>query len=87
MLQKKCVKDHLSKKLILNKGNLPKYYAENTHPAIIDLETFQKAQEIMMKNIEKYSHGDTRAKYPFTSKILCGICGKQYKHKSRQGKV
>ncbi len=49
LLQKKYVKDHLTKTLVFNKGNLPKYYAEGTHPSIVDLETFQRVQEIMKK--------------------------------------
>lgn len=87
LLQKKYVKDHLNKNLVFNKGNLPMYYAEGTHPPIIDEETFQKAKEIMRKNTEKYTGGNTRVKYPFTSKVVCGICGKKYRHKDRQGKV
>ena len=87
LLQKRYVKDHLTKRLVFNKGNLPKYYAEDTHPAIIDIDTFQKAQEIISENIEKYSGKKEREKYPFTSKIICGICGKNYRHKDRQGRV
>lgn len=34
LLQKKYVKDHLTKTLVWNRGILPKYYAENTHPPI-----------------------------------------------------
>lgn len=87
LLQKKYVKDHLTKTLLLNKGNLPKYYAEGTHPAIIELETFKKAQKILEKNIERYSGGTPIRKYAFTSKIVCGICGKKYRHKNKQGSI
>lgn len=87
LLQKKYVKDHLTKALVLNKGNLPKYYAEGTHPPIIDLETFKRAQEIMKKNREHYSGGTSIRKYPFTGKIVCGICGKHYGHKNKQGRI
>ncbi|NFE94374.1 recombinase family protein [Clostridium botulinum] len=87
LLQKKYVKDHLNKTLVINKGNLPMYYAEGTHPAIIDTETFQRAQEIMCINAKKYSSKSTRVKYPFTSKIICSTCGKKYKHKSRRGRA
>lgn len=86
-LQKKYVKDHLTKKLVFNKGDLPKYYAEGTHPAIIDLITFQKAKDIITRNRGLYSAKNKSANYPFTSKIVCGICGKKYRHKNRQGRV
>lgn len=86
LLQKKYVKDHLTKALIFNKGNLPKYYAEGTHPAIIDTETFQRAQEIMNKNREWYSGKKENGNYHFTGKIICGICGKNYRHKTTRGR-
>jgi len=87
LLQKKYVKDHLTKALVVNKGCLTKYYAEGTHPPIVDLETFQKAQEILSRNRERYSGSKERRKYPFTSKIVCGICGKNYRHKNKQGQI
>ena len=47
LLQKKYRNNHLEKKLIHNDGQLPKYYAEGTHDAIVDEELFAKAQEIL----------------------------------------
>ena len=38
LLQKTFVEDHLTKKRQRNTGQLDQYYAENTHPAIIDHE-------------------------------------------------
>jgi DNA invertase Pin-like site-specific DNA recombinase len=88
LLQKKYVLDYLSKKLVVNKGNLPKYYAEDTHPAIIDQETFDKAQVILEKRRRLCStKSDTCNRYPFSGIIKCGICGKKYKRKDRKGKV
>jgi DNA invertase Pin-like site-specific DNA recombinase len=86
LLQKKYVKEHLTKKLVINKGNLNKYYVEGTHPAIIDIDTFNKAQEIMKINRIKFQGSQEGEKYPFTSKIECGVCGKNYRHKGRNGK-
>lgn len=87
LLQKKYVKDHLTKSLVFNRGVLPKYYAENTHPLIVDMDTFQKAQEIMVRNREENAGKKEACNYPFTSKIVCGICGKNYKRKARQRQV
>ena len=47
LLQKKYRNNHLEKKLIHNDGQLPKYYAEGTHDAIVDEELFAKAQDIL----------------------------------------
>jgi len=88
LLQKKYVVDHLSKKLVWNKGNLPKYFAKDTHPAIIDQETFDKAQAVLEKRrILCSTKNDTRNRYPFSGVIQCGICGKKYKRKVREGKA
>jgi len=88
LLQKKFVVDHLSKKLSWNRGNLPKYYAEDTHPAIIDQATFDLAQSILQKRrVRCTTKSDSRNRYPFSSIIRCGICGKKYKRKNRKGKV
>ncbi len=86
LLQKKFVKDHLTKKLVRNKGELPQYYAEETHPAIIDAQTFERAQAVMEAH-RKQSCGTkpTTKRYPFTGKIVCGNCGKNYSHKTTHG--
>ena len=49
MLQKYYSKDHLSKRTLKNNGVLPKYYAEDTHPAIISQSDFDKAQMLFAK--------------------------------------
>lgn len=85
LLQKKYVEDHLTKTLVRNKGILPMYYAENTHPPIIDEETYKKAQEIMANNRARNAGKKEAGIYPFTGKIVCGRCGKNYKRKARQG--
>ncbi|MFR1377897.1 MAG: recombinase family protein [Clostridium neonatale] len=87
LLQKKYVKDHLSKKLVRNKGILTQYYAEGTHPAIIDIKTFETAQKIMKANRTKFQGKCGSNGYLFTSKMECGICGKNYRHKDRDGKI
>ena len=56
-----------------NHGERPQYYVENTHPAIIDRDTFEKVQELMRKKAQKEKK--RRAKSPFASKIVCQNCG------------
>lgn len=83
LLQKKYVADHLTKKEVWNKGRLPQYYAEDTHPAIIDMETFEMAREIMerRRSHSKNKKDVTPPRYPLTGKIVCERCGKRYKRK------
>lgn len=87
LLQKKYVSDHLTKTLVRNKGQLPKYYAEETHPPIIDVETFELAREIMAKNRKRNSGKKESGSYPFTSRIVCGNCGKKFKRKTTHGRI
>ena len=49
LLQKTFVEDHLTKKQRRNMGQLDRFYAENTHPAIISHETFERAQQILQR--------------------------------------
>jgi len=87
LLQKKYVTDHLTKKEVWNKGVLPKYFAEGTHPAIIDADTFEKAQAVMEQRRQRFrTKRDTPNRYPFSGKILCANCGKSYKRKTANGK-
>ncbi|MDD4510661.1 MAG: recombinase family protein, partial [Oscillospiraceae bacterium] len=88
LLQKKYVVDHLTKKEVWNKRRLPQYYAEDTHPAIIDMETFEMAQEVMEQRRRRFQNktGVAPNRYPFTGKIECEGCGKNYKRKTTAGK-
>ena len=43
LLQKTYSRDHLSKKVVRNQGELPQYYIENSHPAIISRVIYERA--------------------------------------------
>ena len=47
LLQKKYRVNHIDKTLVPNQGELPQYYATETHPAIIDEATFEAAQKAL----------------------------------------
>jgi site-specific DNA recombinase len=49
MLQKHYRNNHLEKKKCRNTGELPMFYAKETHPAIIDEDTFNAAQAILQE--------------------------------------
>ena len=58
-----------------NKGELDKYYVENTHDAIIKREYFNIAQKLMNdRNIKRKPHN----KNSLYKKIKCGLCGRQF---------
>lgn len=81
ILQKTFIKDHISKKHCINKGELPKYYVEKSHEPIIDKDTFLRVQDEITKRAKKYSKGNNLNAYAFTSKIKCNLCGKNYNRK------
>ena len=87
MLQKRYRNNHLEKKLCRNTGELPMFYAEETHPAIIDDETFASAQAVLQKMREATKNRPRPQKSEFTSKIHCPYCGKAYKRNTSNGSV
>ncbi|MDP3486517.1 MAG: recombinase family protein [Bacillota bacterium] len=86
LLQKKYVADHLTKRVVRNRGALPMYYADDTHPAIIDLGTYEMAQVVMEHRRRLSGARDSTGKrYPFSGIIQCGNCGKKYKRRVNKG--
>lgn len=86
LLQKKYVADHLTKRLVRNHGELAQYYVEGTHEAIIDADTFERAQRRMAENAKRCNvQQPTTARYPFSGMIVCGNCGKHFGRKTTHG--
>ena len=86
VLQKYYRPDHISKKTAVNNGELPKYSVVNSHEPIIDLDTFERVQaELARRAPSKRSNGKGQSKYPFTGKLICGLCGKPYFRKNKYG--
>ena len=81
-LQKTFVADHLTKRQVVNCGQLPMYHVEDHHEAIIDKGTFAQVQAEIARRAGKY-HPSTAPKptYPFTGMIRCGYCGEGYRRK------
>ena len=82
ILQKTYRIDYISKKSVVNHGELPKYHVEESHDAIIDLETWNKVQEEMKRRRERIKWKKDRVDSPLKGKIKCGCCGKNYLRKA-----
>jgi hypothetical protein len=88
LLQKSFITDHLSKRKKRNHGEVPRYFVEQSHPAIIDIDTFQAAQEVLKISGERYKPSNpVNARYPFTGRIICGNCGKNFQRKTTKGRI
>jgi len=66
---------------------LPMYFAEGTHPIIIDMGTFIKAKAILQRNREASQERARPQKSEFTGKIHCPFCGKNYRRITSRGSV
>ena len=78
LLQKRFTADFLTKELRVNNGEVPQYYVEGSHEAIIAPEEFQAVQEEMARRKEL---GRAYSDKAFHSKIICGDCGGFYGRK------
>jgi len=76
MLQKHFTVDYLTKKVKRNEGEIQQFYVENSHPAIIEPETFDLVQaEIKRRRDTGKTHTGLHV---FSGKIICGECGGFY---------
>ena len=84
LLQKEFISDPISKQRKKNRGELPQYYVEDTHPAIIDKATFDFVQEEMARRRELGALANKSLNTScFTGKIKCPYCGQSYMHNKR----
>ena len=82
LLQKTYSENHLTKRTRQNNGEFPKYYIEDAHEAIIPLRQFNAVQEEIQRRAKKhYAPQTQKGQYPFTGKLRCAGCGKNYRRK------
>lgn len=97
LLQKTYIADCISKRSKVNNGELPMYYVENNHPAIIERAVFDRVQEeVSRRNSKrkvkevgtKTELGKYSGKYALTDLLFCGNCGTPYRRTtwSKNGK-
>lgn len=80
LLQKCFTTDFLTKKQKVNEGEVPQYYIEHSHEAIIDPMEWDAVQEEIKrrKQIGRAYSGTS----VFSAKLVCGDCGSWYGHKT-----
>ncbi|WP_349680767.1 recombinase family protein [Clostridium sp. UBA6640] len=96
MFQKTFTTDYISGKRKVNHGERAKYYVEDTHPAIVSKDIFDRVQE-EMKRRERIVYNEDgsieASKSKFNSKyflgnlLVCGDCGESYRRRTERGKV
>lgn len=87
ILGKTFKRDVLSKRIKSDGIENPVYYVENTHPAIIDMVTFERAKAEIQRRKEAPSAavGSSRytSKYPFSGLLECAECGSKLRRHVR----
>ncbi|QNO17863.1 recombinase family protein [Caproicibacterium amylolyticum] len=81
LLQKTFVRDHLTKKKMKNTGQLPQFFVEDSHEAIIDRDTWDAVQDKIDRRANSHPPRKAPDSYPFTGLIRCGKCGAPYRRK------
>ena len=82
LLQKTYTVSILEKKRAENNGQMPKYYVEGSHEAIIDKDVFLKVQAEMSRRANLNPGGKKRvynSKYALSGMVFCGHCGDIYR--------
>jgi site-specific DNA recombinase len=88
LLQKWYKEGCLTKNCKRNNGELPQYYVENNHEAIVSKELFNRVQSEMARRANRKKavsptgeriRGKYSAQYALTEKLICGECGTPYR--------
>ena len=88
LLQKTFIQDCISKKVIPNTGQLPKYLIQNHHEGIVSRQTFDAVQLEMARRNAKAGatrkstptgRGKYSGKYVLSNLLFCGECGTAYR--------
>ena len=73
LLQKKYTSDFLTKKMLINHGEVPQYYVTECHEAIIEPQIFDLVQaEVLRRSGMSGRHSNAHI---FSTKIKCADCG------------
>ena len=80
LLQKSYTVDFLTKKKKVNEGEIPQYYVEGNHEAIISPDVFELVQREIARR--KSSKGKPSGVHIYSSKIKCGQCGSWFGSKT-----
>lgn len=81
LLQKGYTVDFLTKKTKKNNGELPQYYVEGDHEAIIAPQLFDYTQKYISAKHEFFDtkcHGRCSGVLLYSGKIICDKCGSQF---------
>lgn len=82
LLQRTFRENHITKKSMVNHGELPQYHVGDAHEPIISIEMFNQVQAEIERRAAKYAHiSEVTKRYPFSGLVVCANCGKSFRRK------
>ena len=82
--QKNFTPDDLPLLCQKNSGQLPQYYVQNHHKALVSRQEFEKVQTLLKRKGTERNHQNTCA---FSNKLYCAECGSVFSRKVRANGV
>lgn len=83
--QKTYMTETLPRQCVRNHGQVDQYYVSSVHPAIIDRDSFQAAQELLQKRKKDHPPHRRRASV-FIGTAVCAKCGGGFRSCESSGK-
>lgn len=83
--QKTYATDTIPFRQTRNHGQKPQYYVEDTHPAIISMEDFQRVQDLAARRSEQFCPDPQPSVTVYSKHIRCGACGSMCRRKVTNG--
>ena len=87
ILQKTYRDNHITKHRLMNNGEYTKYLVEGAHEPIVSIEEFEQAQKISDERAEHFKCAHSFKTYPFSGKMRCLCCGKNYRRKTTKSRI
>lgn len=84
MYQKTYMTDTLPRQCLRNRGERDRYYASDTHPGIIDRQSYDAVQHLLWQRSEKHVQHTVNTS-PLGGRFICGKCGAGFRRKQNKG--
>lgn len=76
--------DTLPRQCLRNRGERDRYYASDTHPGIIDRQSYDAVQHLLWQRSEKHVQHTVNTS-PLGGRFICGKCGAGFRRKQNKG--
>ena len=85
LYQKTYMTDALPRQCLRNRGERDQYYAANTHPAIIDRQSYEAVQMLLRRRNENHMQHTIKTS-PLGGRFICARCGGGFRRKESGGR-